>query len=131
MSLYLDTSALAKLVVAEAESTTLRTWLGARPGQSLVTNIVGVVELQRLASRISSEATSAATLLLARIDQLALTPSAIAAAARLPPPEVRTLDAFHIASAAELSDLEALVTYDKRMADAALHYGLSVESPIA
>ncbi len=56
-------------------------------------------------------------------------PGALAAAAHLPPPEVRTLDALHIASAAELADLESLVTYDHRMRSAAGGYGLPVESP--
>jgi predicted nucleic acid-binding protein len=67
--------------------------------------------------------------LLARIDQLELTPTALARAAQLPPPEVRTLDALHIASASELSDLDAIVTYDVRMIAASTGYGLPVKSP--
>ena len=129
MSVYLDTSALAKLVVIEAESTALRTWLAERPGTPLVTNLIGAVELQRLAARVSQQALSTAVLLLARIDLLSLTPGALATAATLPPVEVRTLDALHIASAAELSDLEGLVTYDSRMYDAAAGYGLPVARP--
>ncbi len=129
MSFYLDTSALGKLIVAERESAALRGWLADRRGATLITNSVGAVELHRLAARVSQQASSAAVLLLARIDLLSLTPGALAAAAHLPPPEVRTIDALHIASAAELSDLEALVTYDHRMHAAALGYGLSVENP--
>jgi predicted nucleic acid-binding protein len=129
VSIYLDTSALAKLVVTEAESGALRAWLSGQRGTPLTTNSIGAVELQRLAARVSRQATSAAVLLLARIDLLSLTPGALAAAAQLPPPEVRTLDALHLASAAELSDLHVLVTYDRRMRTAALDYGLSVQSP--
>lgn len=129
MSIYLDTSALAKLIVAEHESEPLRAWLEARQPAVLITNSIGGVELHRLAARVSQQASAAAVLLLARIDLLSLTPGALATAAHLPPPEVRTLDALHIASAAELSDLEALVTYDHRMRAAALGYGLPVENP--
>jgi hypothetical protein len=55
--------------------------------------------------------------------------AATALAAQLPPPEVRTLDALHIASAAGLAELDALVSYDQRMLQAARGYGLPVASP--
>ena len=129
MSIYFDTSALAKLVLIEDESAALRAWISARPGTPRLTNSIGVVELQRLAARISQPAVTAAGQLLTRIDQLELTPLALARAATLPPPEVRTLDALHIASAAELGDLEAIVSYDHRMIKASRGYGLPVESP--
>jgi len=129
VTLYVDTSALAKLVVSEQETAALRGWLGERPGQPLVTCTIGVVELQRLAARISSAAVSRAVLLLGRVGQLQLTTSALGLAAQLPPPEVRTLDALHIAAAAGLSDLEALVSYDRRMIAAADAYGLPTASP--
>lgn len=126
--IYADTSALAKLILSEAETRSLRGWLADRSAR-LVTNTIGVVELQRLAARVSAEAGQAAVQLLSRIDRVALTDAAVALAARLPPPEVRTLDALHVASAAELGDLEAVVTYDLRTADAARALGLPVESP--
>ena len=121
MSIYLDTSALAKLVVVEAESDALRTWLASQTGTFLATNTIGVVELHRLTSRISQEANGAAVTLLARIDVLELIPASLGLAAQLPPPEVGTLDALHIASAALLPD--------QRMAQAARAYGLPVNSP--
>lgn len=126
--IYADTSALAKLLRAEAETPALREWISGQKGR-LVTNSVGVVELRRLAGRISQEASGTATVLLGRIDRLALTPGALALAGELPPPEVRTLDALHIASAAELPDLQVLLTYDRRMAEAATRFGLPVDSP--
>lgn len=126
--IYADTSALAKLVVAEAETPALRSWI-ARQSSGLVTNPVGVVELQRLAARVSPDAERTALLLLSRIDRISLTAAALAFAGQLPPPELRTLDALHVASAAELVDLVALLTYDRRMAEAAAHLGLPVESP--
>ena len=129
MTLYFDASALAKLVVDEPETDVLRAWIADRPEEPHVTNTVGAVELQRLAARVSQEALSTAIQLLARVDQLDLTPIALVRAAQLPPPEVRTLDALHIASASELSDLQAVVSYDRRMLVAAEGYGLPVESP--
>ena len=129
MSIYFDTSALAKLILVEKESEALRDWVRARRGVPRITNVVGVVELQRLAARVGQPALSSAIQLLARIDQLDMTSIALARAAQLPPPEVRTLDALHLASASELSDLETIVTYDVRMISAAVGYGLPVASP--
>ena len=126
--IYADTSALAKLLTAETETAALRDWI-SRQDARLVTNSIGVVELRRLAARVSQQAVGAATVLLGRIDRLALTPAALALAGELPPPEVRALDALHIASAAELVELQVLLTYDRRMAEAATHFGLPVESP--
>ena len=129
MTIYLDAAALGKLVVDEPESRPLRRWLRRRAQTPTATNCIGAVELQRLAARVSLEALTRSLQLLTAIDQLDLTPLAIMRAAQLPPPEVRTLDALHIASASELSDLEALVSYDHRMIAAARGYGLPVESP--
>ncbi len=48
------------------------------------------------------------------------------------PPSRRTLDAIHLASAAVLADdLDALVTYDRRLAEAANALGLPTASPEA
>ncbi len=126
--IYADTSALAKLVVAEAETPALRAWLSEQNAR-LVTNSVGVVELRRLAARVSQQAVDTATLLLGRIDRLSLTPAALALAGQLPPAELRTLDALHLGSAAELADLQVLLSYDHRLADAAADYGLPVVAP--
>lgn len=127
--IYADTSALAKLVVAEAETPALRHWISQQDNPRLVTNAVGVVELRRLAARVSQQAVDTATKLLGRIDRLALTPAALALAGHLPPAELRTLDALHLASAAELLDLEVVLSYDRRLADAAVDYGLPVVAP--
>jgi predicted nucleic acid-binding protein len=129
VAIYLDTSALAKLVVSEPESAHLRQWLGERGPVPLVTNSIGVVELRRLAARISQEALSTAVRLVARISVVGVTPEALTLAAEIPPTEVRTLDALHTASAALLSDLQSVVTYDARMGTAAMAYGLPVAAP--
>lgn len=128
MTHYFDTSALGKLILPEPETAVMRVWVRTRK-PVMITNIVGVVELQRAAARFSIEALERAAGLLARITLMDLTATAVQLAARLPPAQVRTLDALHIASAAELPDLTAVVTYDVRMAEAAASYGLPVVSP--
>lgn len=127
--IYGDTSALAKLLRTEAETEPLRAWLGERRGEPVVTNMIGVVELQRFARRVSRETEDAATLLLRRIDRIELTGTTYALAADVPPATVRTLDALHIASAVELPGVTAFVTYDERQASAAEAFGLRVVSP--
>jgi predicted nucleic acid-binding protein len=53
-----------------------------------------------------------------------------ARAALLDPSELRSLDALHLATALELGDdLDAVVTYDRRMRDAAAGHGLAVVAP--
>ena len=52
------------------------------------------------------------------------------AAAVLPPVNLRSLDAIHLAFALALGDeLDAFVTYDARLADAARANGLPVVAP--
>ena len=55
----------------------------------------------------------------------------LAAAARLLPADLRSLDAIHLATALRSGErLSALVTYDRRLADAAEHHGLRVLAPV-
>ena len=51
-------------------------------------------------------------------------------AALLEPATVRSLDALHLATAIEVGDaLDAVITYDARMAEAARSLGLAVSAP--
>ena len=130
--IYADTSALGKLFLPEPESEALRHWLveqRAQEDNTVVTSVVGIVELHRVAARSGASAQRAARQLVSRIDQRGLTATTVALASRLPPPSVRTLDALHIATAAELPELTHLVTYDHRMLEAAAGYGLPTASP--
>lgn len=128
MTIYLDSSAIVKLVAREPESDALRAYVAAHHARA--TSIVGVVEVTRVAQRrIPSAADEIATAL----DGIAVLPLDVEIAmraGRLDPPGLRTLDAIHLASAIELSpDLDALVTYDVRLADAASVLGLPVAAP--
>jgi predicted nucleic acid-binding protein len=51
-------------------------------------------------------------------------------AGRLDPSGLRSLDAIHLAAALDLGDdLEGLITYDDRLADAAVSNGVAVVAP--
>lgn len=64
--------------------------------------------------------------------QFSLTPISgriLEVAAALKPEHLRTLDAIHVATALDFGDLEGVVTYDRRMAEAARANGLTVLAP--
>jgi hypothetical protein len=69
----------------------------------------------------------------ALLDGISLIPADAAlgdAAGILRPPELRSLDSLHLATALALGPrLGAFVTYDERLADAARWYGLPVTTP--
>lgn len=127
--IYLDTSAMVKLVVAETESKALIQWLNSRE-TSMVTSIIGRVELHRAAARVGAEAVSAARDVLDSVDTLVLTDSIAELAATIGPSELRTLDALHLATAeAHRGVLSAFCAYDRRLTTAALDLGLPVVAP--
>ena len=71
-----------------------------------------------------------AELLLESIELIRFDASVLRQAARMEPLALRSLDAIHLAAAQTLgTDLEVLVTYDRRMAGAARDLGMAVESP--
>ena len=94
--IYLDASAMVKLVVEEPESPALAEWLDERPDQPLCTSVIGKVEVLRAARRHSQHALAVASSVLS---QLALVPTDAAVlelAASLEPGGLRTLDAIHL-----------------------------------
>lgn len=129
MAHYIDTSALAKLVTAEAESDALHDWI-QKDDPTLVASDLARTELMRAVRRVSPER---APLVRAVLDSLVLLKASSAifeSAGRLDPVGLRSLDALHLASALELGDdLESFVTYDDRLAEAARLQGLSVLTP--
>ena len=68
--------------------------------------------------------------MLARVDLLRINDRVLDAAGLLAPPELRSLDAIHLASAEQLgSDLRGFVTYDERLSTAAAGRGFRVIQP--
>lgn len=130
MTVYLDASALVKLVAPEAETSPLLAYLGDHPSQA--TSVAGLVEVRRAVARRPGVAAGRVEAVCSRIAAIALDPRVVGAAGAFDPPTLRTLDAIHLASAAALAeDLEALVTYDRRLTEAAAAAGLPTASPAA
>ncbi len=131
MKLYLDSSALVKLVKREAESSALRTYLRRRGTDGRVTSALARVEVVRALSGGGPAAVAHARRQLARVDHVNLDRLLLDDAATLVPGmALRSLDAILLASARSIgADLRAFVTYDRRMADAAGAIGMVVEAP--
>lgn len=128
VAVYLDSSALVKLVVAEPESEALQRFLRSR--RIRVTSSLAKVEVRRAVRLQGKPADDRATRILARIRLLTIDNSLLDAAAALDPRVLRSLDAIHLASAMELGDdLDCVVTYDRRMSDAAHVLGVVVRAP--
>jgi predicted nucleic acid-binding protein len=127
-AVYLDSSAIVKLVVAEAESRALADYLRDHP--SRVSCALARVEVIRAVRPHGTAAVGRAGQLLARISLLRLDDVLLDAAADLEGTTLRSLDAIHLAAARAFGDeLAEVVTYDRRMADAAHGFGLAVSAP--
>lgn len=132
--LYLDTSALAKLVHGETETAALTDWITRNGGAgSVITSELGHAELRRMQHRIraSPGERNDAGKLLAAAAKIRLTTGLLIRAGDLAPGSaVRSLDAIHAAAALSLgAACRSFVTYDNRQADAARLAGLPVASP--
>ena len=131
MRLYLDSSALVKLVQREAESDALRRYLRAHRADERVASEVVRVEVVRSVLPGGAPAVAHARRQFARLYLMVMDRDLLDRAATLAPAAVlRSLDAIHLATAQLLgSELRAVVTYDVRMGQAALSLGLTVVSP--
>lgn len=128
--IYLDTSAAAKLVQPEAESAALSVFLTQRIALPLVSSALVYPELLRAVSRHRPELAGRALALLTRMMTVRLTDAIVISAATIGSPQLRTLDALHLATAAAIEpELDSFITYDRRLADAATALGLPVDAP--
>lgn len=127
-ALYLDSSAIVKTIVEEPESRALRRFLRRRATH--VASALARVEVARAIGRVESSALPRARDALEKLVIVELATPLLETAGRLAPLSLRSLDAIHVASALTIaSQLEAFVTYDMRLADAAAAAGLRVVSP--
>jgi uncharacterized protein len=129
MAYYVDTSALAKLVVREPESAAVRRWFGRHDG-SLVSSDITRTELIRATRRVASGRVREARSVLDAIVLARVTPEICDTAALLEPAMLRSRDAIHLATALMLGDeLDGIVAYDSRLRDAATSVGIETIAP--
>jgi predicted nucleic acid-binding protein len=128
MAVYLDSSAIVKLVVREPESAALTRFLRTR--RERVSCSLARTEVLRTVRHLGPAAVSRARRVLRRIDLIRLDDSLLDAAGMLDPRILRSLDAVHLAAAQLVApELDAIVTYDRRLAESALLLGFNVEAP--
>jgi hypothetical protein len=125
VSVFLDASAITKLIVDEPESAALERRVA---GKTLVTSRVAVVEVTKAVARVDPGADPWDVL--SRLAFVELDADLARFAGTTGGASLRALDAIHVASALRLArDIEAFVTYDDRQADAARAAGLDVAAP--
>jgi len=128
-ALYLDSSAFVKVVVEEPESAALRDFLAGEPARFVSSALLRTESLRAIRHQ-GPEARSGVREGLRRVDLIAIDDRILDAAGLLEPGVLRTLDAIHVATALAIGDdLEAIITYDDRMIDAARLLGLPTATP--
>ena len=130
--IYLDSSALLKLLFEESESAALALWISEQAGEPMVSSELARVEVIRAARRLDPDVVPAARVLMSQLDLIPLTSGVIDEAADVGEPLLRALDAIHLASALSIqAHLTALVAYDNRLVTAAKAAGIESIQPSA
>jgi predicted nucleic acid-binding protein len=131
--IYLDSNALVKLIREEDETPRLMTWLSAQPDGDFVSSALVDIEVPRALRRDQPEALSKVAATLTRVSRLEMDAPVRATAAAYVDPLLPPLDAIHLATAENLvasgKRISAFVTYDERLAAAAVEAGLTVVAP--
>lgn len=124
---YVDSSALVKLILDEADAGAMRRWYVE--AERITCSVVGLIETRRAIAR-KVDAGERVDLILRSVVRMDIDDDIARVAAALSPTTLRTLDAIHLATAREIGgELDAFVTYDDRLAHAARAVGLPVVRP--
>jgi predicted nucleic acid-binding protein len=126
---YVDTSVLGRVLLGEPEAAAILRELAAF--ESRVASRLLRIELRRLALRHGLD--SDATALVGAIAIVPFDDETLTRAETLPPASVATLDAIHLATAVRLAQaglVDAVMTYDARLAGGAREHGLAVLAPV-
>ena len=131
---YLDASAIVKLIIDEPGSRALRSFLA---DADLISSELVLTEVPRAVHRAASfDAAVPLDVSMTRaaqvIDAIALVPldrGVLLAAGALDEAPLRALDAIHVASAITVGPLAAFVSYDDRQAAAARLAGVRTVAP--
>jgi predicted nucleic acid-binding protein len=127
-AIYLDASAIVKLVVAEPESAALRSYLRRRG--PLVVSALARTEVARVLLPLGAAAVQRGHDALGRLELVRISDRILIEAGSLLPAELRSLDAIHLATMRQLgTSLRRLITYDTRMAAAASDLGIATVAP--
>jgi uncharacterized protein len=127
--LYLDTSALGRVLLAEPDAGLINDTLDRY--DAWWSSALLLVELRRLARREGLE--GAADELLSAVSTRRVDSLSLKRAAGLDPVEVRTLDAIHLDAALQLKRrgaIDAVLTYDEQLQAGCAHHGMPVEAPV-
>ena len=126
---YLDSSAVAKLFLPEPERSALESALLEKRG--LFTSRLALTECGRIVTRLGREVTDAFIEdVFGPFVLIDLSSDILRAASGVLPSGLRSIDAIHVVTALSLGEpsLE-VITYDRRMAEAARAHGLTVVQP--
>jgi predicted nucleic acid-binding protein len=127
-AVYLDASAIVKLIVEEPESAALVALLDADARH--VTSRIATVEVMRAATRHGGVDAGRVLAVLDALDMIELDEDVATRAGAIAPTDLRALDAIHLASAIGIRrELTSFIAYDERLVEAAQAYALPVESP--
>lgn len=131
MSLYyIDTSAAIKLLVEETHSAAFAAFYDAATDAEWVSSALLRIEIIRAVARAKPVLLPDARDLLLAFSYITIDDEIVEAAMDEPDRSLRSLDAIHLATARLLGpDLDAIVTYDDRLAKAASDAGLVTASP--
>jgi hypothetical protein len=125
--LYLDSSAIVKLVVREPETPELVRFVREDP--ELVSSALAWAEVIRAVGR-AGRAAARAEAVLGGLALIPIDDGIVRSAATMAPPTLRTLDAIHLATARSLGNgISRIVTYDARLLGAATEAGIAVVAP--
>lgn len=134
MLYYFDSSALVKIFLAEPEQQVFSSWLANQSGRKVCSALV-LTEVKRAIRKgaIDEARRSGLLDLDVALDGFSIAPiseSILKRAGQLEPLGLRSLDAIHLATALALQpELDGLVTYDNRLAEAARFHGIKVVQP--
>jgi predicted nucleic acid-binding protein len=128
---YLDSSAIVRWIAQEPGWDFLDAFLRRHPDQ--LSSRIAFVEVGRAQMRnggFDPDSRARTDSVLGRLSVVELTPRVAAIAASVGAPTLRSMDAIHLASCIVLvPEVDAFVTYDRRLGEAAAALGLVLASP--
>ena len=135
MLIYLDSSAMIKRSIHEAESLPLIDAMrdALAGGHAFVSSTLAWVEVSRaLRTRLDAmppaEIIALTEVALSAVGEAPITAQVASVARRIGPPTLRTLDAIHLATAT-IHDVDEVWAYDRRLLDAAEGLGIATAAP--